>query len=83
MPFKRPRDGSSSYTDDEMMDIDDMDRDIDDNASDDDQGRDLFGNLDEYASRDYSGVPLILPRRRFAGARNVVTIKDGRIHLRR
>ncbi|KAJ7904554.1 WD40 repeat-like protein [Mycena olivaceomarginata] len=76
MPFKRPRDGSSSYTDDEMMDIDDMDRDIDDNASDDDQGRDLFGNLDEYASRDYSGVPLILPRRRFAGARNVVTIKD-------
>ncbi|KAJ7276438.1 WD40-repeat-containing domain protein [Mycena haematopus] len=72
--FKRPRDDSSSSSDD--GNIDDMDEDIDDNA-DDDQGQDLFRNLDEYASRDaYSGVPLILPRRRFAGARNVATIKD-------
>ncbi|KAJ6515857.1 WD40 repeat-like protein [Mycena sanguinolenta] len=71
--FKRPRDDSSSSS----SDIDDMDRDIDDNASDDDEAQDLFRNLDEFVSHDaYSGVPLILPRRRFAGARNVATIKD-------
>ncbi|KAF7352760.1 WD repeat protein iqw1 [Mycena venus] len=79
VPSKRPRDGSSLNTYDDM-DLDDMDRDIDDHASDDeDQGSDLFRNLDKYVSQTreaYSGVPLVLPRRRFAGARNVATIKD-------
>ncbi|KAJ7908326.1 WD40 repeat-like protein [Mycena leptocephala] len=66
-----PRDDSSSNTDD------DMDMDIDENASDDDSEHDLFRNLDDYVSRDsYSGVPVILPRQRFAGARNIATIKD-------
>ncbi|KAF8195853.1 WD40-repeat-containing domain protein [Mycena galopus ATCC 62051] len=76
IPIKRPRDDSWSSADDD--DIDDMDRDIDDNASDDDQEHDLFRNLDAYVAQDasYSSVPLILPRRRFAGARNVATIKD-------
>jgi len=79
IPSKRPRDDSSSSraSSSRDMDLDDMDRDIDDNASDDDQEHDLFRNLDSYVSRDaYSGVPLILPRQRFAGARNVATIKD-------
>ncbi|KAJ7129629.1 WD40-repeat-containing domain protein [Mycena epipterygia] len=56
---------------------DDMDMDINDNASDEEHESDLFQKLDEYVSRDeYSGVPLILPRTRFAGARNVNTTKD-------
>jgi len=69
--LKRPRDDSSSNTDD------DMDMDIDENASDDDSEHDLFRNLDDYVSRvSYSGVPVILPRQRFAGARNIATTKD-------
>ncbi|KAJ7700133.1 WD40-repeat-containing domain protein [Mycena rosella] len=63
-------DDSSSTTDD------DMDLDIDENASEEENER-LIANLDEFVSRDaYSRVPLILPRTRFAGARNVETIKD-------
>jgi hypothetical protein len=59
-----------------------MDMDIDENASDDDSEHDLFRNLDDYVSRDsYSGVPVILPRQRFAGARNIATIKDGEHRL--
>jgi hypothetical protein len=55
---------------------DDMDIDIDNNASGEE---DLFAKLDEYVSRDaYCGVPMILPRMRFAGARNIDTIKDGK-----
>ncbi|KAJ7498885.1 WD40 repeat-like protein [Mycena latifolia] len=61
-------DDSSSATED------DMDMDIDDIASEEEQEEDLLAKL---ASRNaYSGVPVILPRRRFAGARNVDTIKD-------
>ncbi|KAJ6539383.1 WD40-repeat-containing domain protein [Mycena capillaripes] len=68
---KRPRDDSLSSMDD------DMDMDIDDHASDDGHEHDLFRKLDEYVSRDaYSGVPMILPRQRFAGARNLATTKD-------
>ncbi|KAJ7682765.1 WD40 repeat-like protein [Mycena polygramma] len=71
-PFKRPRDGYSPSST-----ADDMDMDIDDNASDDDEGHDFFRTLDDYVSQDpYSAVPTILPRQRFPGARNIATIKD-------
>ncbi|KAK7061751.1 WD repeat protein iqw1 [Favolaschia claudopus] len=77
-PAKRLRRDSGT----DEMEFDDMDRDIDDNASYDDPGLDLFNGLDEYISRlggdEYSNVPLILPRQRYSGARNVSTIKDGK-----
>ncbi|KAJ7047333.1 WD40 repeat-like protein [Mycena alexandri] len=70
-PAKRVRDDPSSASDDEM------DIDIDEHASDDGDEHDFFQRLDEYTPRDsYSGVPMVLPRRRFAGARNIATVKD-------
>ncbi|KAJ7771409.1 WD40 repeat-like protein [Mycena maculata] len=67
---KRPRDDSSSDEDEDMA------MDNDDNASDD-EGPDLFFRKPKVSAPDeYAGVPMILPRARFAGARNVDTIKD-------
>ncbi|KAJ6599030.1 WD40 repeat-like protein [Mycena vulgaris] len=71
LPLRGLGDDSSSTTDD------DMDMDIDDNASEEGSEQDLFANLEAHVSRDaYSGVPLIMPRTRFSGARNIETIKD-------
>ncbi|KAJ7180123.1 WD40 repeat-like protein [Mycena crocata] len=72
--FQTLENDSTSSTHDMDLDIDEMD----DRASDTDHEDDQSQELDEYdVSRDaYSGVPLILPRQRFAGARNVETIKD-------
>jgi len=63
---KRPRDDSSHDTDDDM------------DTDDDDEGHEQASFLERAdISRDeYTGVPLILPRVRFEGARNVDTIKD-------
>ncbi|KAJ7507850.1 WD40 repeat-like protein [Mycena galericulata] len=65
--FKRSIDESSSDTDD------DTDMDIDD---DDDYEHSPFPKREDVSRDAYSGVPLILPRVRFAGARNVDTIKE-------
>ncbi|KAJ7638848.1 WD40 repeat-like protein [Roridomyces roridus] len=56
MSSKRPRDDSSSDTEDDT---------------------DSMSDHDPWLAQDaYSGVPLIMPRAQFAGARNVATIKD-------
>ncbi|KAJ6613413.1 WD40-repeat-containing domain protein [Mycena sp. CBHHK59/15] len=67
--------GTPAWQGDSVSDA--MDVDIEDNASEDEHDHDVFKDWDEYLSRDpYSVVPLVHPRRRFAGARNVHTIKD-------
>ncbi|KAJ7095424.1 WD40 repeat-like protein [Mycena belliarum] len=56
---------------------DDMDIDIDNYASEEEEDQEQEDLASRWASRDaYSKVPLILPRTRFSGARNVDTIKD-------
>ncbi|KAJ7228607.1 WD40 repeat-like protein [Mycena pura] len=50
---------------------------VDDDSSETDRESHLFQSLDNQIPLDaYSGVPMILPRQRFAGARNMATIKD-------
>ena len=58
----------------ETSDLDDENRDDDDseNEEDEDSESDTSHSL-----RFYPGVPVVLPRGRFAGACNVETVKDG------
>jgi WD repeat-containing protein 42A len=73
---------SSSLQNDVDMDTDTRDTDTRDYStdSDDNSEHDSLEDLD-VSQNSYSGVPLILPRQRFAGARNIATIKDGELNM--
>jgi hypothetical protein len=59
----------------------DQDRDSED-AQDDSEGYIEFTNSSEVDEESFlPHVPVVLPRQRFAGARNVATIKDGGFDL--
>ena len=70
-----------------------MERDIDEMAQsddmDEDEGRDTDESGDHSDSDDeeeedpgpFPDVPTVMPRRRFAGAKNIRTVKDGELSL--
>jgi hypothetical protein len=63
---------------DEDMDMDSNDDEDDSNWVDDYDDEDLAEAQDEPGEPLYGGVPVVLPRTRYAGAANIRTIKDGR-----